>query len=64
MNEPTNEELFFNKLLTIEKEFKPFELWAPYFGLSLDHDLMLLSEFPLLLTLLSVSFVIFLWPDK
>jgi len=56
MNEPTNEKLFFNKLLTIEKDFKPFELWAPYFGLSRDHDLMLLSEFPLLLTLLSVSF--------
>ena len=56
MNEPTNEKLLFDKLLIIEKDFEPFELWAPYFGLSYDHDIMLLSEFPLLLTLLSVSF--------
>lgn len=56
MNEPKNEKFVFEKLLTIEKDFEPFELWAPFFGLSMDHDFMLLSEFPLILTLLSVSF--------
>lgn len=56
MNDVADEKLVFEKLLIIERKFKPFELWAPYFGLSYDHDLLLLSEFPLILTLLSISF--------
>jgi hypothetical protein len=56
MNESTNEELFFEMLLKIEKNYELHDLWDPYFGLCYDHDFILLSEFPMLLALLSISF--------
>ncbi|MBK8128763.1 MAG: hypothetical protein IPK53_07395 [bacterium] len=46
----------FEQLKNIEKTFRPLPLWEPCFGLSQDHDLMLLSEFPILLTLLCAAF--------
>jgi hypothetical protein len=52
---PNYDEVF-QQLLDIEDNFKPWGLWEPYFGLSQDHDLVLLSEFPLMLTLLCAAF--------
>ncbi|MCX5732771.1 MAG: hypothetical protein NTW68_00400 [candidate division NC10 bacterium] len=46
----------FQQLRAIEEGFQPWKLWEPYFGLSRDHDLVLLSEFPLVLTLLCAAF--------
>jgi len=41
---------------SIAKSYDPWELWAPYFSISHDHGIMLLSEFPLILTLLTLAF--------
>jgi hypothetical protein len=46
----------FQRLKTIEQNFRPWPLWAPYFGLSQDHDWILVSEFPILLTVLCAAF--------
>ena len=49
-----------NEYLVIEsiaKSYDPFPLWAPYFSISHDHELLLLSEFPLILTLLTLAFL-------
>jgi hypothetical protein len=46
----------FQQLQDIEKSFQPWGLWEPFFGLSRDHDLVLLSEFPQILTLLCAAF--------
>jgi hypothetical protein len=46
----------FRQLRGIEESFQPWKLWEPNFGLSRDHDLVLLSEFPLVLTLLCAAF--------
>ncbi len=46
----------FQRLRDIEDNFRPWKLWEPFFGLSRDHDLVLLSEFPLILTLLCAAF--------
>jgi hypothetical protein len=46
----------FERLQTIEQEFQPWPLWAPYFGLSQDHDTVLVSEFPILLAVLCAAF--------
>jgi hypothetical protein len=52
---PKHTEIF-QRLRDIEDNFQPWRLWEPYFGLSQDHDLVLLSEFPLILTLLCAAF--------
>lgn len=46
----------FERLVRIEKRWQPWPLWEPFFGLSRDHDEVMLSEFPLLLTLLCAAF--------
>ncbi len=46
----------FQRLLALEVSWSPWPLWEPNFGLSQDHDLMLLSEFPILLTILCAAF--------
>jgi hypothetical protein len=51
-----NRDKHFRRLRALEEAWQPWPLWAPYFGLSQDHDLMLLSEFPILLTLLCAAF--------
>lgn len=40
----------------IAKSYDPFYLWAPYFSISNDHRMLLLSEFPVILTVLSLTF--------
>jgi len=40
----------------IAKSYDPFYLWAPYFGISYDHKILLLSEFPIILSVLSLAF--------
>ena len=52
---PNYDEVF-QRLQDIEENFQPWGLWEPFFGLSQDHDLVLLSEFPLILTLLCAAF--------
>jgi hypothetical protein len=51
LSEPTSPDESFAQLRQVEASFT-WPLWEPYFGLSYDHDFLLLSEFPLLLTLL------------
>lgn len=46
----------FEQLQIIEQDFQPWPLWAPFFGLSQDHDTVLVSEFPILLTVLCAAF--------
>jgi hypothetical protein len=49
-----------NEYLEIEriaKSYDPFYLWAPYFSISHEHAILLLSEFPLILTLLTLAFL-------
>jgi hypothetical protein len=52
---PNHDEVF-QWLRDIEDNFQPWGLWEPFFGLSQDHDLVLLSEYPLILTLLCTAF--------
>ena len=49
-------EFHFAKLCQIEQRVKYLPLWQPSFGLSSDGDNMLLSEFPLILTVLCAGF--------
>jgi hypothetical protein len=46
----------FDALRKYEASFDSFSLWYPAFGLSKDHDELLLSEFPLMMTLLCLAF--------
>ena len=55
-NGSENREFWFNRLYEIEKSYEPWNLWEPRFGLSQDHDNMLLYEFPILLTMLCLAF--------
>ncbi|MCA1788651.1 MAG: hypothetical protein LC667_02010 [Thioalkalivibrio sp.] len=50
----------FQRLRALEVSWSPWPLWDPNFGLSQDHDLILLSEFPVLLTILCAAFA----PDE
>lgn len=47
---------WFRELYNIENSYESWPLWEPTFGLSQDHDLLLLYEFPLLLTMLCIAF--------
>jgi len=51
-----NEDEMFNFLLEIENSYSPFDLWYPQIRMSEDADFITLSEFPLLLTFLTLSF--------
>jgi hypothetical protein len=42
-------DVVFKRLRDIEDNFQPWPLWEPFFGLSRDHDRVMLSEFPLIL---------------
>jgi hypothetical protein len=46
----------YQELRNIEDTFEPWKLWEPFFGLSRDHDHVLLSEFPLILSFLCAAF--------
>lgn len=56
INEQIQRKDTFLQLVSLERNWKPWPLWDALFGLSIDHDTILLSEFPLLLTLLCVCF--------
>lgn len=49
-------DVVFKRLRDIEENFQPWPLWEPFFGLSRDHDRVMLSEFPLILALLCAAF--------
>ena len=51
------QERILKQLEVVEERFQPWPLWEPTYGLSRDHDNVLLFEFPMYLTLLSVSFI-------
>ncbi len=51
-----NTDNVFDKILKHEEDYVPFGLWEPHFGLERDYDHVLLSEFPLLLSLLCSVF--------
>lgn len=55
LTEKPDYEQAFSGIKKLEKQYS-MGLWEPNFGLSRDLDLLLTSEFPLLLTLLAVSF--------
>jgi hypothetical protein len=56
LDEDPDYEVSFGQLQELEQSYTPWPLWEPYFGLSYDHDMMLLSEFPLILTMLCAAF--------
>jgi hypothetical protein len=56
LNPELDRGLIFHKLRKVEEGFRPWSLWEPNFGMSRDHDEILLSHFPMLLTLLCLGF--------
>lgn len=55
-NDEPNDKLIFKRLQEIENSYDFLSLWEPSFGLSEDHDFLLLFEFPLILVMLCIAF--------